>query len=323
MAPGFTLAAVAAAIDVLALTNYVERKTLYRWYCLSADGKPVQAMNGLETLVDHAIHDAPWLDAITICCGVGGSDYVPAPRLSAWIRKRHQQGARIGAISTGSWCLARMNLLDGKRFTVHWEDTEPFSECFPGLFPSREIFEVDGNIYTCSGGTAAIDLFLSFVASRCGTDVANAVSEQLVHGPIRSHQESQRRGVRERLGTANRALLDAVTLMEENCETPLTLGDIAATVQVSGRQLERLFRAELETTPQLYYRSLRLQVAQKLLRRTTLSIRDIALAVGFSNSSYFATCYRQQFARLPTAERANRVGRHRCVTDKGSDSRHS
>ena len=303
------MAALASAVDVLALTNYVKGERLYDWFYLSFDGKPVSAMNGFHTLVDHPVRTASRLDAVVFCCGVGGSRYTPPGPLVTWTREQYARGTRVGAISTGAWGLARMNLLVNRRFTVHWEDREAFCETFPTLVPSREIFEIDGRIFSCSGGAASMDMFLSFVADTHGAATANAVSEQLVHGSIRPDQANQRSDLKERLGTTNQGVIEVVTLMEANIESPLSQREIASRVSLSTRQVERLFRDHLGCTPQRYYRTLRLELVQRLLWSTSLAVREIALATGFCNASYLASCYHRHFGRLPGSERSNARGR--------------
>ena len=299
----FPLAPVASAVDVLALTNYVSERQLYRWCTLSFDSSSVSAMNGFRTIADHRLTEAPALDSIVVCCGIGGSRY-DTPEILSWLRDRHIRGAKIGAISTGSWLLARAGLLGGRRCTVHWEDLAAFRETFPDLRATSEIFEVDGRTFTCSGGSAAIDMFLSFVAVRHGLALAAAVSEQLVHGPIRSDNTSQRSEARDRIGLTNQTLVEAIDLMESTLEAPLPQSEIARRVTVSPRHLERLFRNHLGRTPQLFYRELRLRRAQALLRSTAMPVSEVAFALGFSTSSYFAKCYFELFGRPPASERS-------------------
>ncbi len=301
--PGFPLAPLGSAVDVLALANYVSGKPLYAWSTLSEKTTQVEAMNGFHSVIDWCIDDAPVLDAVTICSGIGGRRH-DSPSVQGWLRDRYARGARLGAISTGSWLLAGMGLLDGKKCTIHWEDLQAFREAFPQLRATAEIFEVDGRIFTCSGGSAATDMFLSFVALKHGLALAAAVAEQLVHGPARADDTSQRLRLEERTGITNPTLIRAAELMEEHIEEPLAQGQIAERVGVSGRHLERLFRRHLGRTPQLYYRELRLRHAQSLLRTTDLPVLQVACATGFCTSSYLAKCYADQFGRLPGDERA-------------------
>ncbi len=300
--PGFPLAPLASAVDVLALANYVSGKTHFAWSTIAEGSTGVDAMNGFHSTVQWQLRDAPALNAITVCCGIGGSGF-NSNAIRNWLRDRYVTGTRVGAISTGSWLLARAGLLSGRRCTVHWEDLHAFRETFPDTRVTSEIFEVDGRIYTCSGGAAATDMFLSFVAAKCGVALAADVAEQLIHGPVRADHTNQRVMLSERTGITNAVLVRAVELMENHIEEPLTLENVAERMGVSGRHLERLFRKHLGRTPQIYYREMRLNHAQSLLRGTALTILEIAFASGFSTSSYFAKCYANLFGRRPGDDR--------------------
>ncbi len=298
---GFPLAAFASAIDVLALANYVSGKTLYRWSTVSVDGDSVEAMNGLNSVADWKIENAPRYDVITVCCGIGAARRRD-DGLEEWLRCRHKMGARVGSMSTGSWLLARAGLLDGKRCTIHWEDLESFRESYPNLPATSEIFEIDGRIFTCSGGSAATDLYLSLVAEDHGLELASRVAEQLVRGPARADTTNQRLKLQDRLGIRSPHLASAVALMEQHIEEPLAQSDIARLVGISGRQLERLFHNHLGRTPQLYYREVRLRHAQSLLRKTGLTVMQVASASGFCTASYLAKCYLAHFGHPPNSE---------------------
>lgn len=302
--PGFPLAPLASAVDVLALANYVSGRPLFAWTTFADAETAVEAMNGFRFLVDRTMAEAPDLSVITVCCGIGGSRH-ESRTIQGWLRNRYVRGAKIGSISTGSWLLAQAGLLDGRRCTIHWEDLHAFRETFPKIRATSEIFEIDSRIFTCSGGTAATDMFLSFVAARHGIALATAVAEQLVHGAARAEHTNQRLRLSERSGITNPMLVGAIELMEIHIEEPLKQNDVAGRLGVSGRHLERLFRKHLGRTPQLHYRDLRLRHARSLLRTTNLSILEVACASGFCASSYFAKCYLDQFGKLPGEERAS------------------
>ena len=106
------------------------------------------------------------------------------------------------------------------------------------------------------------------------------------------------------LGIKSPKLLEAIVRMEDNLEAPLPLTEIASGIALSPRQLERLFRRHLGSTPKRYYRDLRLQRSRLLLRQTALSIVDVLLACGFTSHSHFTRCYRERFGRTPKVERA-------------------
>ncbi len=97
-----------------------------------------------------------------------------------------------------------------------------------------------------------------------------------------------------------------VSCMEDNLEEPLTCSELAKQVDLSTRQLERLFRKYLEHSPTRYYLGLRLNQARNLLTQTSLPIIEIALASGFVSASHFSKCHREYFGRTPSEERRAR-----------------
>ena len=62
-----------------------------------------------------------------------------------------REGAVLGALSTGSYVLAKAGLLRGRRCTIHWENLESFKEVFPDVEVSSDIYEIDRDRITCSG----------------------------------------------------------------------------------------------------------------------------------------------------------------------------
>jgi transcriptional regulator GlxA family with amidase domain len=210
----------------------------------------------------------------------------------------------IGSVSTASFILAEAGLLNDRRCTVHWDYLEAFKEAFPQLDAQNELFVIDGNIFTCAGGTAAMDVMLQFIRQRQGDRFASQVSDQFIYGTIRQPRDAQRMTLRNRLGVTQPPLVKAIEIMEAAIETPLRSPDIARQVGVSTRQLERLFMRYLDCTPSQHYIRLRLEKARKLLRHSTLSVLEIGVASGFTSASHFARAYRLHFSVVPSADRA-------------------
>src|SRR5690606_21974840 len=80
--------------------------------------------------------------------------------------------------------------------------------------------------------------------------------------------------------------------VRENLLAELTLADLAAASGVSARTLHDGFRRYRHTTPMLYLKNLRLELAhQKLLNATDESVTDIAMECHFTHLSKFAKEY--------------------------------
>jgi len=261
--PNFSMIAFTSAVEPLRLANRAAGRQLYSWRLFSSDGKPVAASNGIVL----------------------------------------QTEADIGALCTGSHVLARAGLLDGHRCTIHWENIAAFTEDFPDIEVTSELFEVDRNRFTCSGGTAALDMMLNMIALQHGHELATAVSEQFMHERIRDRHDHQRMALPARLGVRHPKLIRVIRQMEANLEEPLDRGQLAAAAGLSTRQLERLFRKYLNRSPARYYVELRLNRARLLLLQTNMSVIDVALACGFVSASHFSKCYRDFFGKTPRRER--------------------
>lgn len=302
LVPGFSMIAFSAAVEPLRLANRVAGRKVYSWEYLSINGEPVEASNGLSAMVQGAIGEISSLPVLIICSGIGAEHYRNAV-LYARLRRLASHGTAIGAVCTGTYVLARAGLLDGHRCTIHWENLDGFREEFPDIEVVSELYEIDRNRFTCSGGTAAIDMMLNFIALHLGHDIAANVADQLIHHRIRSGFEGQRMELRARLNIPNSKLLEAIEEMEASLEEPMSCAELARSVGLSPRQLERLFSKYLKCSPTRYYLGLRLARARFLLLQTSMSILNVALACGFVSASHFSKCYREYFGWTPSDER--------------------
>lgn len=303
LVPKFSLLAFASAIEPLRVANLIADRTLYEWRLLSADGQPVSAVNGMASVVDHSIADAPALPAIVVTASYEHEGAITRTML-AWLRRASVFGARLGAIDTGSFALARAGLLDGYRATTHWEELEAFAERFPRIEARQDLFTVDRDRFTSAGGTAGLDMMLNLIRMQHGQELAAACADFFVYARIRDARDSQRMPLRNRLATGNPHLIRAVEAMEGAQEEPLTIPQVAAAADVSERELERMFRRWLKTSPARYYRHMRLDRARALLQQTAMPVLAVATACGFNSAAHFARSYRQRFGRAPSDDRS-------------------
>ncbi|SDI73293.1 AraC family transcriptional regulator, carnitine catabolism transcriptional activator [Pseudomonas flavescens] len=299
--PGFSMMGLMSAIEPLRVANRFHAH--YSWRLLSDDGQAVPASNGMSLNVDDALDDE-LADASLFV--VAGFDPLAtfSPQLASRLR-RADRGCRVlGGIDTGSFVLAEAGLLDARqRFTLHWEALDAFRERYPQLQPTQELFEIDGRRITSAGGTSSLDLMLGLIGRDHGEPLSIQVSEQFVLGRIRTRLDHQRMQVSSRYGIHDKKLALVIAEMERCTEEPRSPGQLADTVGITSRQLERLFRQHLSTTPITFYLGLRLDKARQLLRQSDLSVLEVALACGFESASYFARRYRTRFAVSPRQDR--------------------
>ncbi len=220
------------------------------------------------------------------------------------LKNLDEQGINFGSVSSGSFILAKAGLLDKCRCTIHWENIPVFKEIYPQVEVAFTLYEIDRKRFTCSGGTAALDMMLKLIENQYGRMLAQEISQQFQHDRIRTENDSQQMADRIDLAMSAPKLIDVINLMESNIELPLSLPSIARQCNLSLRQIERLFRKYRSMTPSQYYLSLRLTHAKQLLLNTNSSVIDISIAAGFETQSYFTACYRKLFGYSPRSHRS-------------------
>ncbi|HUF56689.1 MAG TPA: GlxA family transcriptional regulator [Thermohalobaculum sp.] len=298
----FSMMAFAAAVEPLRLANRVARRPLYAWRLVSETGEPVEASNGAALVVDGGLEEVPRDATIIVCSGFGLERAASKPVLT-WLRREARRGAGLGAVCTGAHVLARAGLLEGRRATIHWENQAAFAEDFPDVELLNLLYVDDDGLITSAGGTSSADMILHVIAEEHGTDLASLVADTLIHTPVRSVHDEQRLSVPARIGVRHPKLVQIIQTMEQSIEEPISPADLARSVGMSTRQLERLFRRYLNRSPKRYYMELRLEKARNLLLQTDMSVINVALACGFTSPSHFSKCYRAHFNRTPYRER--------------------
>jgi transcriptional regulator GlxA family with amidase domain len=311
--PGFALMSYAAAIEPLRAANQLAARTLYRWWHAAPGDTPAVASNGAAVLPDYKFgSDVQPLDLVIVCAGGNPSTFNDR-RTFAWLRKLAARGVLIGGVSGGPVILAKAGLLNGRRCTVHWEHAPALQEAFPNIALTRSLFEIDGDRITCSGGVAGLDMMVALITRDHGYALGAAVSDWFLHAQVRDGGSPQRMDLRLRLGLADENLLEALKAMETHLEAPLSRERVAQVAGLSIRQLERSFRNKLGQGVHELYLTLRLDRSRQLLRETSLSILDVALATGFASASQFSRAYRRVFGHQPSEARR----RERCPAQLG------
>ncbi len=308
---GMSMMALASAIEPLRAANRFLGHQYYRWRIGTLGGGNIQTSSELTLVTEPIEVLADGADILLVCAGTRFDD--PREReLIGVLRRAARRGAMIGALSTGTYLLARAGLLDGHRSTIHWENRPAFEEAFPRITCTGKLFEIDQRRITCGGGSAAVDLMLHLIAMRHGNDLSLAVANQFHHDRIRPQTQDQRSGTQTTLNHVPESARRALAIMHEHIEDPLSIAQVAAAAGTSVRQIERLFLRYFGTTPGHHYIGIRLQISRELLLYSDQSVTEVAIAAGFTSASHFGYWFRRVFDMRPTELRAGRAT-HRTV----------
>lgn len=299
LVPGFTLLAFASAVEPLRIANQLSQQPLYRWQILSETGAPVISSSGIPVGADGPIRSLDRETHLFVCAG-NPAMKAADPAIVAAVQRHHRFGGVVGGICTGAVALAKAGLVEGRRFTLHWENQPGFVEAFSPLMPTANRFEMDGRLMTCGGGAASTDMMLSVIAADHGGDFAAMVSEMCLRTVMPGLDPEQRSSLAALMSSRNPVLIATVTLMNRHLDAPLSMDELAEAAGYSRRHMERLFHLAVGKTPGEFYRGLRLDRGRNLLSSTELSLQEIATATGFASVSHFSKSFRARFGTAPT-----------------------
>ncbi|MBY9080303.1 AraC family transcriptional regulator [Paenibacillus sp. HN-1] len=91
-----------------------------------------------------------------------------------------------------------------------------------------------------------------------------------------------------------------ISFIEENYQNAVSLNDLANVISLSKEQFCRFFKQSFRSTPINYLNQHRINRAMDLLKRTNLSIIDIAIEVGFDSSNHFSIAFKKTTGMTPS-----------------------
>jgi transcriptional regulator GlxA family with amidase domain len=301
--PNYSMIACANAIEALRMANRVSARNAYRWQLLTLDGVAARASNGMSLQPTAPLASARSLDIVFVCGGVDIRRSTGRAVQSA-LRRLARDQVPLGALCTGSFALAEAGLLSGYRCAIHWENLAAIREEFPEIQFLDDLYTIDRDRITCTGGIAPLDLMLTLIRARLGNMIADRIATQFIVERGRRASERQPLSPAISPGAAHERLEVAVRLIQSKLDERLRIGAIAGEAGLSTRQLERLFKRHFGQTPAALWKRWRLERARTLLTQTAMPITDVSIACGFSTAAHFSTAYRHQFGRTPSTERA-------------------
>lgn len=299
---GYALMSTAAALEPLRAANLFSDIPRYEVRILSVAGPQVRSSVG-SILPAQPMQDAGTDFDLVFVVASGDPLAVSNPAIFSWLRRMDDAGVALGGISGGAAILACANLLENRRFTIHWHHYDDMRRQYPQLLLERRLYVIDRDRYTCAGGAAPLDMMHAIIARDHGTALAQRISDWFIQTEVRGAEAPQQSSIAARYGSLPRPVLAALELMESHVADPLTLEQIAKLSGLSTRQLQRRFREALGSSVMDVYRGIRLNTARDLLRASKLDVGEIAQMTGFAGQAHFADSFRRFFGTRPSQER--------------------
>jgi transcriptional regulator GlxA family with amidase domain len=284
-------------LQVFTSINRLAARTIYTIEVVtSADRLAVAGESGILTFVAQTHFDKVEgaCDSVLLVCGLA-SRTVRDRELSAWLKKMSARVRRLGAVCVGAFLLAEAGLLNGRRATAHWKFGRELASRYPKVRVEHEpLWVKDGNIYTCAGISAGIDLALAWVEEDCGAALAHEAARELVLFLRRPGGQPQVSVSLSAQASEMASIRELQIWIAEHLHAKLSVEDLADRMAMSVRHFERVFTREVGTTPSQYVLQLRVETARRQLERTRDGLKQVAAAAGFRS----VLLMRQAFVRL-------------------------
>ena len=101
-------------------------------------------------------------------------------------------------------------------------------------------------------------------------------------------------------GLAPRQLRLVLGHMNENLSRPIAMAALSEVAGLSVSHFQRAFKESTGTAPCAYITQLRIERSKAMIRNTTESLAQIALACGLSDQSHFSRLFRKVVGATPT-----------------------
>jgi AraC family transcriptional activator FtrA len=291
---GFTPFELGVACEVFGDDRWVTPgEPWYRLFICGDTSVPVTADGGFQILVPHGLEMLSRVDTVIVA-----PTYRPhevSDDVFEALRRAHRRGCRMVSMCGGAFVLAEAGLLDGRRAATHWAECDELARRYPLLSVDPGVLFVDeGDILTSAGSAASIDLCLHLVRQDFGSEVATRLARQLVVPPQRDGGQAQYIEKPLPVLDSSDLFADTVAWAQEHLDEHVTVEDLAMRAAMSPRTFARRFVVATGTTPYQWLVNQRVQLAQRLLEVSDLSVEAVAAQSGFCTAGNL----RKHFGRI-------------------------
>lgn len=312
LADQFTLSAFANFVDVLRLAADEADKSrpiLCDWTVLSDGTDMIRSSCGVRVQPDTRLRHAGGFDYLVVVGGLISDRAALSDAALDFLRAAAAAGTPLVGLCTGVFILQRAGLLKGYRCCVSWFHHQDFIDRFDSEMPvADQIFVVDRDRLTCSGGHGAAHLAAFLVQRHIGQSAAIKSLNIMMIDDALSGERAQPGPLLARK-PGDELVKRAVLRMQQNIEVPRTIQDLARDLGVGRRTLERRFLADIRQTPLKTYLDLRLDKALQRLRGSDSPITEIALACGFCDAPHLARTLKAERGVTPAEYRKAQASR--------------
>jgi transcriptional regulator GlxA family with amidase domain len=294
--PGFQLLDIAGPKDAFAEVRILSQgQCEYEMLTVGTTRGPLQSSSGLTVVPDRTIFDpCPQFDTVIIPGGLGIFEVLEDSTLSEWLVRQRRISRRIAAICNGVFAFGAAGMIDDRTVTTHWMDAARLTAMFPkAKVEPDQIYVKDDGLYTTAGVTAGIDLALVMIEEDFGKKMALDVAKYLIVYVRRAGGQSQFSPLLETQAAADSQIQPVQQYLLDNLHLPHTMASLAQRLNMSERNLSRVFSKECGVSLMAFLNDARIDAARRYLESTDHAVSTIARRCGFES----ADTLRRTFSR--------------------------
>ena len=184
-----------------------------------------------------------------------------------WLQKQFEKKVTICSVCTGTFLLAEAGLLNNRNCTTHWKYTERFASRYPqAKLLTNRLFVEDNGIYTSAGVSSGIDLALHIIEKIWGGHFAAQIAKEVVVYFRRSIDDPQLSIFTQYRNHMEHRIHQVQDRLSQSLHCKISIEELAATVNMSPRNLTRLFKKTTQLSIGNYIDMLRAGLAQQLMK---------------------------------------------------------
>lgn len=206
-----------------------------------------------------------------------------------WLQVQRQAGVVVCAVCTGAFLLGEAGLLNHCDCTTHWKYAAIFQQRYPtARFRGNRLFTKDGGVYTSAGVASGIDLALFITEQLWGPFLAAQVAKEVVVYFRRGPDDVQLNIFTQYRNHLDVRVHQVQDVLMQRLDEAFSIELLAGEVNMSSRNLTRLFKKTVGITIGAYHARLRVARATQLLKEGA-TMQTAAIQCGFKSVNSLRT----------------------------------
>ncbi len=302
--PNFNMLPFGAFLDKLRFSADEDDNSQQRfcsWQVMANESGLILSSSGIPVMVERTPSDVELthVDYVVLFGSRSAKESQQQAKVyGAFLKKVAAVGVPIVSVDNACFTLAELGLLNGHQVVVHWRHHHEFKADYPQVtVRDEQLYHFDRKVISCTGGSATIDLAIAILQRHLGQAWAEKGLADMLVDETRANHHKLKSSPQAR--HTNRHIDRAISLMQERMAHDVSVDQIALSIGLSRRQLDRLFEQLFSVSTHQYWQEMRMRHVEWRLRHSSHSLAQLADEVGFKDSSYLCKVFRQRFGMSP------------------------